>query len=76
MNIKEISVWKSRKIQLEQYEPYDFAYGMKAELGEGDDPVKVREELERYVDAWIEFETQKWKQPKRALNNPLMNTPF
>jgi hypothetical protein len=67
--ITEISVWKSQKIQLQQYEPYDFAYGMKAELDEKDDPKEVKERLEAYVDTWLAWEVKKWKAPQAAIRD-------
>jgi len=69
MIIKEVSVWKSQKIQIEQYEPRDFAYGMKAELSYEDEPEAVKLLLETYVDKWLAWEVKKWKNPSRAVSD-------
>ncbi len=73
MKITELSVWKDRKIQIEQYEPYSFAYGMKAELNDGEDTKEQIDEakkiLESFVDRWLDWETKKWKNPKGAVRD-------
>lgn len=77
MKLTEVSVWKSQKIQIEQYEPYDFAYGMKAEVGEGDDPEEIKKKLEEYIDRWLSWEVLKWKNPKKAITKITKgDTPF
>lgn len=84
MKISEISCWKSQKIQIEQYEPYDFAYGMKAEVDydplteEGAEGIqRTKEELESYVDKWLAWEVKKWKNPKGAVKDIADNkSPF
>lgn len=65
--ITEISVWKSRKIQIEQFEPYDFSFGAKASIDEGEDINKAYAELEKWVDGKIELETLKWKNPQKVV---------
>ncbi len=69
MKITELSVYKSRKIQIEQYEPYDFGFGAKATFDEREDPIKAYEELEKWVDEKLEIETLKWKNPQKLLRN-------
>lgn len=77
MKITEVSVWKSQKIQIAQYEPYDFAYGMKAEVGEKDKPEDIKKELESYIDKWLAWEVTKWKKPQEAVKKINMgDVPF
>jgi len=69
MKITEISVLKSRKIQIEEYEPYNFSFGAKAEVREGEDINQAYAELEKWVDGKIDVETMKWKNPQKLIRN-------
>ena len=75
MEITEISVYKSRKIQVRQYEPYDFGFGAKATLTPKENPLKAYAELEKWVNEKLEMEAMKWDNPdaylrKKANPNP------
>lgn len=74
MKITEISVFKDRKIQVKQYEPFSFGYGAKAEVAEGEDIPSAYAELEKFVDAKISDETAKAE--KSAKFDKMQSVPF
>jgi len=73
MKITEISVFKDRKLQVRQFEPFSFGYGAKAEVNEGEDIAKAYSELETFVDEQIEKQTKKLEEPVKEEDN---NCPF
>ena len=74
MKIVEISVYKDRKIQVKQYEPFSFGYGAKAEVAEGDDIQGAYRELESFVDQRIAEETAKAE--RSAKYDKMQSEPF
>lgn len=67
MKIIEINVYKDRKLQISEFEPYSFGFGARAELGENDDVMESYSKLEEFVDKKIEIETLKWNNPQKLV---------
>lgn len=73
INNMKITIYKSRKLQVAEYEPYEFGYGLEEEhnfdeLGVQETLKEIESKkkfLENIVDEWIESETKKWEQYKK-----------
>ncbi len=74
MKINEISVFKDRKIQVKQFEPFSFGYGARAEVSEGEDIPSAYKALEEFVDAKISEETSRVEHS--AKHDKMQSTPF
>lgn len=71
MKITKITCYKDRKLQIAEFEPYSFGFGAEAEVEPGEDIMKAYKDLEYWVDAKIDLETMKWKNPQKLVNNIL-----
>ena len=60
----KITIYKSRKLQVSEYEPYEFGYGLEDDFNENNVEV-AKKEMEEVVDKWIEKETKKWEDYKK-----------
>ena len=59
----KITIYKSRKLQVNEYEPYEFGYGLEQEV---DGEIHThKEQMENIVDEWINKETEKWEKYKK-----------
>jgi len=62
MEIKEFSVSVSQKVGLENYSSKGFILAATAELAEGDDLLKVKQELTNRLNQMLDFEIRKIKE--------------
>jgi len=61
MKLKELSVSVSQKVGLENYSSKGFSLSATVELAEGDDLLKVKQELTNRLNQMLDFEIRKIK---------------
>lgn len=64
-----IKIFKQRTLQVNQFEPVSFGYGLESDPGKTAPTLKetetVKKDMEKIVDEWLEIETKKWESYKK-----------
>jgi hypothetical protein len=65
----KIHIFKSKTLQIKDFEPVRFEYGLEQDLPKGTDTQGTKEVMERIIDGWIEEETTKLLRDKQTKAN-------
>ena len=58
MKLKTLHVYKERTLQIAQFEPIKYGYGMEVEIEEGDKTSEVINKMNLWIDTQISNQTK------------------